>query len=75
MSDFEQKVTRNVADKRLRGVLRILLQMLYAALAMAAFIGLERIGFISWEFLWILMGSAAMWAAFQAGRISTDIKF
>lgn len=78
MSDYE-KINANVkvqmSARRKEAIKRIVLVLLCVLLAIAAWIGLEAIGFISTMFLVILVAITVCIGAFKTGYIWRDIKF
>lgn len=78
MSEFEKLnagVKVQVAARRKAAVKRIIITLFWVVVALAVFIGLKAIGFISFEFMVILMLSAVCVGAFKTGYIWHDIKF
>ena len=78
MSDYERinaNVKANVNDRRRTAIKRIIVVLLKILLALAVFIGLKAIGFISETFMVILMAVAVVVGAFNIGSISCEIKF
>lgn len=78
MSDYEKinaGVKLSISARRKAAVKRIILVVLGVLLAMAFFVGLKAIGFISLTFMVILMSIAVCIGAFKAGWIFRDIKF
>ena len=78
MSDFEKinaGVKQSISARRKAATKRIALVVLCVLLAMAFFIGLKAIGFISLTFMVILMAIAVCIGAFKTGWICRDIKF
>ena len=78
MSDYEKinaTVKANVSNRRHEAIKRIVWVLLKVLLALAVFIGLKAIGFISATFMGILMAVAIVVGTFNIGSISCDIKF
>lgn len=78
MSDYEKinaTVKANLASRRKAVIKRIIILLVKALLVMAAFIGLEAIGFINVTFMVILMAVEICTTAFKAGIVYNEIKF
>ena len=78
MSEYDKinvKVKEQVTVRRTEAIKRIIIVMVKLLLAMAVFIGLEAISFISMTFMVILMAISICIAAFNTGWICRDIKF
>lgn len=78
MSEFEKLnagVKVQVAARRKEAVKIIIITLFLVVVALAVFIGLKAIGFISFEFMVILMLIAVCVGAFKTGYIWHDIKF
>lgn len=61
--------------RRKEAIKRVILELAKVLLAIAAFVGLEAIGFISAMFLVILVAITICVGAFKVGYICRDIKF
>lgn len=78
MSEYEKinaGVKNSMAERRKKAVKRIVLVILGVLLALAAFVGLKLIHFISLDFMVILMAVAVCTGAFKIGYVSAGIKF
>lgn len=78
MSDYDKinfKVKTQMCVRRNEAVKRIAIVLVKLLLLMAAFLGLEAIGFISLTFMVILMAITVCYGAFKTGWICRDIKF
>ena len=78
MSEYEKinaGVKVSLAERRRNAIKRIILTVSLVSALLAAFIGLEIIGFISFTFMVILMACAVCSGAFKIGYIWHDIKF
>ena len=78
MSDYEKinaGVKQSISARRKAAIKRIALVVLGVLLAMAFFVGLKAIGFISLTFMVILMAIAVCIGAFKTGWVCRDIKF
>ena len=78
MSEYEKinaGVKLSMAARRKESIKRIILVLVGVIVALAAFIGLKAIGFISFDFMVILMAIAVCAGAFKTGYIWHDIKF
>lgn len=78
MSEYEKinaGVKLSVTARRKEAVKGIILTLFWVVVALAAFIGLKAIGFISFEFMVVLMLIAVCAGAFKTGYIWHDIKF
>lgn len=78
MSEFDKinaGAKLQMAARRKAAVKGIILVVLGVLVAMAVFIGLKAIGFISLDFMVILMAIAVCTGAFKIGYIWHEIKF
>lgn len=64
-----------MSARRKEAIKRVILELAKVLLAIAAFVGLEAIGFISTMFLVILVAITICVGAFKVGYICRDIKF
>ena len=78
MSEYEKinaGVKLSMAARRKNAIVRIVLVLVKILAAMGSFIGLEAIGYISMDFMVILMAITVCYGAFKTGWICRDIKF
>ena len=78
MSDYEKinvRVKKNTVDMRILAFKKIIVVLIKVLLALAVFIGLNAINFISVTFMVILMAAAIVYGAYKVGSISNEIKF
>ena len=78
MSDYEKinvRVKKNTVDMRILAFKKIIVVLIKVLLALAVFISLNAINFISVTFMVILMAAAIVYGAYKVGSISNEIKF
>ena len=78
MSDYEKinaGVKVQMAARRKTAIKRIIVVLVLVIAALASFIGLKAIGFISFTFMVILVAVTICTGAFKAGYIWRDVKW
>lgn len=78
MSEYEKinaGVKLSMAARRKEAIKRVIFVLVSALVALVALVGLKAIGFISTEFLVILVAITICTGAFKTGYIWRDIKF